>query len=147
MDRNIDKAQFVLMVCTATYRRRVMGEEEPGQGTGVRWEGTLIYNRIAFGEPGGIRFIPILLPGAEPTHIPNPVRGHNHYRLATFDLTDPGYRSPVPALDRSTCHAPARPWLDPEPAPETTTASRPGPSLPLGGGDDQRGRQSRRDEP
>ena len=93
MDRNLDEAQFVLMVCTATYRRRVRGEEEPGHGTGVRWEGTLIYNRIVYGEPGGIRFIPILLPGAEPTHIPDPVRGHKHYRLATFDLTDPGYEA------------------------------------------------------
>ena len=25
MDRNLDEAQFVLMVCTETYRRRVMG--------------------------------------------------------------------------------------------------------------------------
>ena len=33
MERNLDAAEFVLMVCTETYRRRVMGEEEPGQGT------------------------------------------------------------------------------------------------------------------
>ena len=33
MDRNLDEAQFVLMVCTATYRRRVRGKEESGQGT------------------------------------------------------------------------------------------------------------------
>ena len=58
MERNLDAAKFVLMVCTETYRRRVRGEEEPGQGTGVRWEGTLIYNRIAYGEPGGIAVHP-----------------------------------------------------------------------------------------
>src|SRR5271166_4248609 len=133
MERNLDAAQFVLMVCTATYRRRVMGEEEPGQGTGVRWEGTLIYNRIAYGEPGGIRFIPILLPGAEPTHIPDPVRGHNHYRLATFDLTDPGYE----ALYRHLTDQPAtlRPGLGsiqnlpPKPRPQAV----PGPLPPSGG--------------
>ena len=51
MERNLDAAQFVLMVCTATYHRRVTGEEEPGKGTGVRWEGSLIYNRIAYGDP------------------------------------------------------------------------------------------------
>ncbi|MBV8312529.1 MAG: TIR domain-containing protein [Planctomycetaceae bacterium] len=71
MERNLDAAQFVLMVCTATYRRRVMGEEEPGKGHGVRWEGSLIYND----KPSGSRFIPILLlPGSESAHIPsNPV--------------------------------------------------------------------------
>src|SRR5512135_3923205 len=37
MDRNLDEAQFVLMVCTETYRRRGMGREEPGQGLAVRW--------------------------------------------------------------------------------------------------------------
>src|SRR5271166_2065410 len=133
MERNLDAADFVLMVCTATYRRRVRGEEEPGQGTGVRWQGTLICNRIAYGEPGGIRFIPILLPGAEPTHIPDPVRGHNHYRLATFDLTDPGYE----ALYRHLTGQPAtpRPGLGPiqilpqKPRPQAV----PGPLPPSGG--------------
>ena len=35
MDRNLDEAQFVLMICTKTFRRRVMGQEEPGKGLGV----------------------------------------------------------------------------------------------------------------
>ena len=78
MERNLDAAQFVLMVCTETYRRRVLGEEAPGQGTGVRWEAALIYNRIAYGEPAGARFLPILLPGSELVHIRDPVRGHNY---------------------------------------------------------------------
>ena len=133
MERNLDAAQFVLMVCTATYRRRVMGEEEPGQGTGVRWEGTLIYNRIAYGEPGGIRFIPILLPGAEPTHIPDPVRGHNHYRLATFDPTDPGYEALYRHLTGQS--ATPRPGLGPiqilPPIPRPQAV--PGPLPPSGG--------------
>ena len=93
IDRNLDEAKFVLIVCTETYRRRVMGLEEPGKGLGVRWVGSLISNRIYHDEPSGSRFIPVLLPGAEPAHIPDPVRGHNHYRLATFDLTDPGYEA------------------------------------------------------
>ena len=75
MDRNIDAAMFVLMVCTETYRRRVQGEEEPGQGLGVRWEGSLIYNRIYNDKPSGSRFIPILLPGLEWRTSPTPFRG------------------------------------------------------------------------
>ncbi len=94
MDRSLDEAKFVVMVCTETYRRRVMGLEEPGKGFGVRWEGSLIYNRIYNDKPSASRFIPILLlPGSEPAHIPNPVQGHSHYRITTFDLTDPGFQA------------------------------------------------------
>lgn len=93
MERNLDRANFVLMVCTETYRRRVMGLEEPGKGTGVRWEGKLIYNRICYDKPAGTRFIPILLPGSEPEGIPGPVRGHSYYQLTTFDLPDPGFEA------------------------------------------------------
>ncbi len=91
MDRNIRDADFVLMVCTATYLRRVMGEEEPGLGLGVRWEGKLIYNRIYHDKPSGSRFIPILLPGSERAHIPTPVLGHNRYEITSFSRTDSGY--------------------------------------------------------
>lgn len=93
MDRNLDEAQFVLMVCTAIYHRRVMDREEPGQGLGVRWEGSLIYNRIYHDRSSGSRFVPVLLPGSEPAHIPNPVLGHSYYRIATFDLTDPDFEA------------------------------------------------------
>src|SRR5512135_1392410 len=91
MDRNIRDTDFVLMVCTATYLRRVMSEEEPGLGLGVRWESKLIYNRIYHDQPSGSRFIPILLPGSEPAHIPTPVLGHNRYQIASFSRTDRGY--------------------------------------------------------
>jgi len=46
MDRNIRAADFVLMTCTPTYYRRVMGDEEPDKGHGVAWESTLIYQYI-----------------------------------------------------------------------------------------------------
>src|SRR5271157_225204 len=88
MEQNLEAAKFVLMVCTEKYRRRVMA-----LGTGVHWEAELIKNRICYGAPAGARFIPTLLPGSEPEHIPGPVRGHSHYRLATFKLTDPGFEA------------------------------------------------------
>jgi TIR domain len=93
MEKNLDDAPFVLMVCTETYRRRVMGNEPPGTGLGVRWEGKLIYNRIYNDAPGGSRFIPILLDGGSSDHIPTPVLGHTRYEICRFDLSDPGYVS------------------------------------------------------
>lgn len=39
MERQIEEADFVLVVCTETYERRFRGVEEPGRGLGGSWEG------------------------------------------------------------------------------------------------------------
>ena len=129
MNRSLDEAQFVLMVCTETYRRRVMDREEPGKGLGVRWEGSLIYNRIYNDKPSGSRFIPILLlPGSEPAHIPNPVQGHP--TIGSRRSTSPTRGSrPVPAPDRPGTYASARPRQDHDLTTETEPRILPGPSL------------------
>jgi hypothetical protein len=45
MDRHIRDDDFVVMVCTETYYRRVVRKEAPGIGLGVRWEGSLTEQR------------------------------------------------------------------------------------------------------
>jgi hypothetical protein len=134
MERNLKAADFVLLVCTKMYYRRVRAEETPGQGTGVRWEGRIVYNHLCYGaNPGGTRFIPILLSGAEPTHIPDPVRGHNHYQITAFDLSDPGFE----ALYRHLTDQPAT--LKPDLGevvilpPKSRPQPSPGPLSPSGG--------------
>jgi hypothetical protein len=89
MDKHIRQADFVLMICTDTYCRRVMGEEEPGRGRGVRWEGNLIYQHIYQADTTNIRFIPVLLDPAHEEHIPTPLQGATHY---TVD-SDEGYEA------------------------------------------------------
>jgi hypothetical protein len=37
-ERQIEAADFVLMLCTESYHRRVGGDEASGQGLGVVWE-------------------------------------------------------------------------------------------------------------
>ena len=91
MDQNIQNADFILMVCTETYYRRVMGEERPGTGLGVRWEGNIIYNYIYHNTPSGSRFVPILFDGGKVTDIPTPLLGHSRYHIRQFDLSDEGY--------------------------------------------------------
>lgn len=44
--RQILDADFVVLVCTATYRDRFFGYERPGIGRGVRWEAKIIKNII-----------------------------------------------------------------------------------------------------
>lgn len=83
MDRQIQNADFVLMICTSTYSRRVMGDEEPGIGLGVQWESNLIYQYIYNAGASNKRFIPVLLEGASPSDIPAPWQGAKHYRPST----------------------------------------------------------------
>lgn len=91
-DRHVRTADFVLLVCTATYRRRVLGEEEPSKGLGVRWEGHLIYQHLYDLGTVNHRFVPVLLEGGDPAHIPEPVRGVAHYRPHTAEGYEELYR-------------------------------------------------------
>ncbi len=105
MDRQIRVADFVLMICTPTYSRRVMGEEKPDKGHGVAWESTLIYQYIYNEGTSNRRFIPVLLEGAPESAIPISWQGVKHYRPTTTDGYEELYRrlteqplTPKPAL-------------------------------------------------
>jgi tetratricopeptide (TPR) repeat protein len=105
MDRHIRDADYVLMICTPTYFRRVMGEEEAGKGHGVAWESTLIYQYIYNEGTSNTRFIPVLLEGAPASAIPIPWQGVKYYRPDTKDGYEELYRrltgqpwTPKPAL-------------------------------------------------
>jgi len=87
MDRQIHEADFILMICTPTYNRRVMGREQPGIGHGVAWESTLIYQYIYNTGTLNTKFIPILFEGASIADIPTPLQGASHY----FPSTEVGY--------------------------------------------------------
>jgi hypothetical protein len=92
MDRQIRTADFVLMICTQTYYRRTMGEEEPGKGNGVAWESTLIYQYIYNVGTSNTRFIPVLLEGVHEADIPVPWQGVKNYRPYTATGYEELYR-------------------------------------------------------
>jgi TIR domain len=98
MDRQIHAADFVLMICTSTYYRRVMGKEEPGTGTGVLWESTLIYQYIYNTGTLNTQFIPILFEGANIADIPTPLQSATYYHSSG----DAGYEE----LYRRLTHQP-----------------------------------------
>ncbi len=79
MDKQIRDADFVLMVCTQAYYKRVMGEEKPGKGLGIRWEGNLIYQHIYNAGSINNKFIPVLFKDGKFQHIPTPLQGATHY--------------------------------------------------------------------
>ena len=46
MQQQIERADYVLLVCTEAYRNRVEKKEKIGEGLGATWEGQLIYNAL-----------------------------------------------------------------------------------------------------
>jgi hypothetical protein len=89
MDRQIEEADFVLVVCTETYLRRAEGREKPGSGLGVTFESVLIVQDLYDDGMWNEKFIPVLFEDVSPRSIPKPLRGYSRYRVDTED----GYES------------------------------------------------------
>jgi TIR domain len=79
----IENAQFVLMVCTEIYLRRIDRKEEPGVGHGVLWEGRLINQHLYDAGSVSAKFVPVLFADGSPDHVPAPVKGGTIYRIET----------------------------------------------------------------
>lgn len=92
MEKQIRDSQFVLLVCTETYLRRVMKEEEKGKGLGVIWESTIaiqhLYNSGVLNE----KFIPIVFYREDTKNIPVPLQSTTYYDLSSERGYDDLYR-------------------------------------------------------
>ncbi|HBL28414.1 MAG TPA: hypothetical protein DD490_16400 [Acidobacteria bacterium] len=91
LDR-FDEAEWVLVICTATYYRRFRGHEEPGRGKGVDWEGALITQGIYDARSRTVKFVPVLLAADDEPFIPEPLRAHTHYELTSEEGYQDLYR-------------------------------------------------------
>lgn len=91
MDREIDKADAVLMVCTQIYYNRVMGKEKKGKGRGVKWEAVLTYNHLYHNDSKNTRFIPVVFRDEDERFIPMPIKGSTFYCLENDAGYEAGY--------------------------------------------------------
>lgn len=101
-ERQIAAADFVLIVCTETYRRRVMGEEQPGAGLGVVWEAAIIRHLLYGSGLVSEKFVPVLFSDSASEHIPTMIRGWTRYGPRNARRI----REAIPAVDRATSHCP-----------------------------------------
>jgi hypothetical protein len=133
-EAQIRKADFVLMVCTETYLRRVTGDEEPGKGQGVRWEGRLSNQHLYDAGSASRKFVPVLLADGSAEHIPPQVKGGTIYRTETPEgyeallrlLTDQPL-TPMPVLGQRRSLPPRERR---RPGGRSAEPSRPAASLP-----------------
>ena len=73
MEKEIELAHVVLLVCTAIYQRRVRKEEAPGLGRGVCWEANLIYAALYESQTYNNKFFPIIFREDDRQWVPGPL--------------------------------------------------------------------------
>lgn len=90
--REILAANFVLLVCTRSYRERFLGLDEFGRGRGVKWEGKIIQNILYYDEVS-TGFVPIVFEPGDEEHIPETVKEAPWYHVQTTSFEESGYGS------------------------------------------------------
>lgn len=88
----VEWADFVLVLCTATYHRRFRGLEEKGKGHGVNWEGIVITQDLYDAAARNTKFIPVVFSDEEAAHIPVILRGSTFYVVSTEEGYEALYR-------------------------------------------------------
>ncbi len=92
MQRNINEADYVIVVCTETYLKRFEGNEEPGRGLGGQWEGFMITQDLYEAAVNNVKFIPVVLSPDDANYIPITLRASTRYRLDLENGYDDLYR-------------------------------------------------------
>ena len=89
MQHRIEEADYVLIVCTDTYKRRFESKERKGVGKGAKWEGAIItlemYHEERDSDDEESRFIPIVLSSTDNACIPRILGGTTCYDLSLPD--------------------------------------------------------------
>jgi len=115
MEKKLRESKYVMLGCTETYYKRVMDQEEPGAGHGVRWEGHLIYQHFYEAGTVNTRFVPVVFRGTDRRFVPDPLRGstihsldaHDGYERLYAQLTDTPV-VPKPPLGKRRAPLPAK---------------------------------------
>jgi NAD-dependent SIR2 family protein deacetylase len=78
MVQQVESADFVLLICTDSYRKRFEGKL--AEGAGVRWEGALITQELFDDVVKNTKFIPVIF-GESTDVIPLALRPYTFYRF------------------------------------------------------------------
>lgn len=85
-----EHSDFVIIVCTAQYKRHVEGGALLEKGKGAYWEGSQFDDDI-YDAKGNRRIIPVLFDDEPEQSILRILRGWTHCRVGSFALSDTGY--------------------------------------------------------
>ncbi|MDC0675177.1 SEFIR domain-containing protein [Nannocystis radixulma] len=119
MERELQAANYVVCVCSATYRRRVDGLEAPDKGKGAAWEGNLIRNLLHDAKSDTRKFVPVLFDAEPDDSVPLMMKQFHRHKLPKGfpDLCRhlAGQTSPPPPVNPELRVVPPKPapTLDP----------------------------------
>jgi hypothetical protein len=85
MDRKLEEADFVLVVCTQIYLNRVKRQERRGTGRGVKWESLLAFQDICDNDSLNAKYFGIVFESADENFIPKPLKAFTYYNLSWED--------------------------------------------------------------
>jgi tetratricopeptide (TPR) repeat protein len=80
MESEIERSEFVLVVCTHGYKEKWRGESDPGTGKGV-WHESVLIPQIHYNGDGRIEIIPVVLDQDDVQYIPLSLQGLTQYVL------------------------------------------------------------------
>lgn len=81
MERQIEKSDFVLIVCTKSYQKKIE-EWPPKKGKGVIWEMGIVRQVIYDSYGLNSKFIPILFDEYSNNYIPKPLKATTYYNIS-----------------------------------------------------------------
>ncbi|MCA8978367.1 MAG: TIR domain-containing protein [Planctomycetes bacterium] len=91
MSGQIERADFVLVICTPTLAERFAGKGRTGQGLGAKWEGAIVTQELYEAEAHNTKFVPVLLDG-DSADVPGPLRQTTRYDASTEEGYEALYR-------------------------------------------------------
>lgn len=81
MENQIEKADYVLLVCTELYLKKVRQEVPPDEGRGVCWEAGIMYSLLYEEKRNTTKFLPVMFLPAHKQFIPRPLKGKQYFVL------------------------------------------------------------------
>jgi len=85
MEMQIERADFVLVVVTETYARRMNRVEAVGVGLGASWEGAILRQYLYEAQARSDRFVPVVFATGDANHVPLILRPSTRFDVSTTD--------------------------------------------------------------
>lgn len=85
MTRQIQEADFVLVVCSELFYRRANDNSGNDDGLGVKWETSLILQQLYTLNTNNKKYIPVIFQPSDTKHIPLPLQPYTYYELSKLE--------------------------------------------------------------